>query len=159
MNDKKIIDDIRLAEYQANTLQVLIADIHDCCKDRLMMEAKRFHLPQAELKCMLMFIDHKYLTAVELAIKLEIAKSRASVILEGLEKKKLIQRTEDPNDARVKLISLTTDGMKKVQEIEAFVFKLHYKLLDKIDPSQRDGVISSLEILRSSMKTMKAQMI
>ncbi len=159
MNDKKVIDDIVLVEYQANTLQGLIADLHNCCKDRLLVEAQRFNLPQAELKCLLLFEENKYLTGVEIAGRLEIAKSRVSVILDSLQKKGLINRINDPNDARVKLISLTVVGMKKMEEVEKFVFDLHLQLLGHINQSQRNGVISALEVLRSSMKIMRAQLM
>jgi len=41
----------------------------------------------AELKCLTLFDGHKYLTGGEVAGMLEVAKSRATVILDGLEKK------------------------------------------------------------------------
>ncbi|MBW2521791.1 MAG: winged helix-turn-helix transcriptional regulator, partial [Deltaproteobacteria bacterium] len=120
-------------------------------------EARVFKLPQAELKCLMLFEGHKYLTGVEIAGMLEVAKSRATVIIENLEKRGLVQRSADPNDARVKLISLTPAGQRKVREIEEFMFDLHQQLLGQIDPDQRAGVIAALETLRSSMEAVKAQ--
>lgn len=155
VNNNKI--DNRVIEYQTNKLQELISELHHCCKDRLHHEASTFNIPPAELRCLMLFDGHKYLTGQEIASQLEVAKSRATVILEGLEKKGFIQRITDPKDARSKLVSLTPAGLKKVQGVEEFVFDLHHKLLDQIDPSQRNNVIASLEILRSSMVSMKAQ--
>jgi DNA-binding MarR family transcriptional regulator len=105
----------------------------------------------------MLFEGHKYLTGVEIAGMLEVAKSRATVIIENLEKRGLVQRSADPNDARVKLISLTPAGQRKVREIEEFMFDLHQQLLGQIDPDQRAGVIAALETLRSSMEAVKAQ--
>jgi DNA-binding MarR family transcriptional regulator len=68
-----------------------------------------------------------------------------------------VQRSADPNDARVKLISLTPAGQRKVREIEEFMFDLHQQLLGQIDPDQRASVIAALETLRSSMEAVKAQ--
>jgi len=156
MNYTKKTTDKRVLEYQANKLQELIGELHNCCKDRYTNEAKAFNVPQAELRCLMLFDGHKYLTGIEIAGLLEVAKSRATVIIDSLEKKGLIQRAPDPNDARVKLINLTPSGQSKVREIEEFMFSLHQQLLGQIDPSQRTSVINALETLRSSMEAVKA---
>jgi len=155
MNDITGTIDDRVLEYQANKLQELISEVHNCCKDRFAHEAKAFKMPQAELKCLMLFEGHKYLTGIEVAGMLEVAKSRAAVI----EKKGLVQRSPDPNDARVKLINLTPKGQRKVREIEDFMFDLHQQLLSQIDPAQRPNVISALETLRSSMEAVKAKLV
>ena len=157
MNDNKRVDN-RLIEYQTNKLQQLITEVHDCCKDRIYLEAKMFNLPASELKCLMLFDGHKYLTGVEIAGKLEVAKSRATVIVDSLVKRGFVKRIPDPTDARVKLISLTPAGYKKIQEIEDFVFHLYHQLISQIDSNQRPGVIAALEILTTSMQAMKAQL-
>ena len=107
----------------------------------------------------MLFEGHKYLTGIQIAGLLDVAKSRATVIIENLVKKGLVQRSQDPNDARVKLISLTPVGQRKVREIEEFMFTLHQQLLDHIDPIQRTGVITALETLRSSMEAVKSHLL
>ena len=158
MNDVNTTNDNRILEYQANKLQELISELHNCCKERYSNEAKAFKMPQAELRCLMLFEGHKYLTGIEIAGLLEVAKSRATVIVENLEKKGLVQRSPDRNDARVKLINLTPSGQKKVREIEEFMFTLHQQLLGQIEPGQRNSVINALETLRSSMEAVKAQL-
>jgi len=150
-------NDVRVLEYQANKLQELISELHSCCKEQYTKEAKTFKVPQAELKCLMLFEGHKYLTGIQIAGMLEVAKSRATVIIENLVQKGLVQRSPDPNDARVKLINLTPAGQRKVREIEDFLFTLHQQLLGQIDPGQRTVVITALETLRSSMEAVKAQ--
>ena len=157
MNDIDTTNDERVVEYQANKLQELISELHNCCKERYSHEAKAFMMPQAELRCLMLFEGHKYLTGIQIAGLLEVAKSRATVIIENLDKKGLVQRSQDPNDARVKLINLTPTGQRKVREIEEFMFTLHQQLLDNIDPVQRTGVITALETLRTSMEAVKEQ--
>ena len=158
MNNVKLANDVRILEYQANKLQELIGELHNCCKERYTNEAKAFKVPQAELRCLMLFEGHKYLTGIQIAGLLEVAKSRATVIIENLAKKGLVQRSADPNDARVKLINLTPAGQRKVREIEEFMFTLHQQLLGQIDPTQRTGVINALETLRSSMEAVKTQL-
>jgi DNA-binding MarR family transcriptional regulator len=158
MNDVNTTNDVRVLEYQANKLQELISELHNCCKERYSHEAKTFMMPQAELRCLMLFEGHKYLTGIQIAGLLEVAKSRATVIIENLDKKGMVQRSPDPNDARVKLINLTPAGQRKVREIEEFMFSLHQQLLGQIDPGQRSSVINALETLRSSMEAVKAQL-
>ena len=159
MNDVNQTNDVRILEYQANKLQELIGELHNCCKERYATEAKAFKVPQAELRCLMLFEGHKYLTGIQISGLLDVAKSRATVIIENLVKKGLVQRSQDPNDARVKLISLTPVGQRKVREIEEFMFTLHQQLLDHIDPIQRTGVITALETLRSSMEAVKSHLL
>ena len=159
MNDVNTTNDVRVLEYQANKLQELIGELHNCCKERYATEAKAFKVPQAELRCLMLFEGHKYLTGIQISGLLDVAKSRATVIIENLAKKGLVARSPDPNDARVKLINLTPVGQRKVREIEEFMFTLHQQLLDHIDPIQRTGVITALETLRSSMEAVKSHLL
>lgn len=158
MNEKEPTPETRLVDYQSGKLRQLISDVHDCCRERLFLEARMFNLPPSELKCLTLFQGNRYLTGIEIAAKLEIAKSRATVILDSLSSRGLIQRNPDPYDARIKLVSLTAAGSKKIQEIEDFIFHLYRQLLTQIEPAQRPGIIAALEVLTSSMKAMKAQM-
>jgi DNA-binding MarR family transcriptional regulator len=93
-----------------------------------------------------------------IAQKMEVAKSRVTKIMDGLTKKSLIQSTEDPNDGRVKLLSLTPTGQEKLKEIRTFTREIHQKILHQIDSEQRRNILSSLELLRSSMEAVKAQL-
>jgi DNA-binding MarR family transcriptional regulator len=158
MNDfrPKIPDDLLL--FQSQRLQDLMREILRCCQERMLFESYKFGLPQAELKCLLHFDLERYLTVKGLAQKMEVAKSRVTKIVEGLTKKCLAQSTEDPNDGRVKLISLTPAGQKKLKEIDIFIREIHQKILYQIESEQRKAILSSLELLRSSMEAVKAQL-
>jgi DNA-binding MarR family transcriptional regulator len=105
-----------------------------------------------------LFEGHRYLTGMEIAAKLEVAKSRAAVILNSLEEQGYVQKIVAPNDARVKLVSLTPKGQRKVREIEGFTFRLHRTLLGNIESSNRSNVISALETLRSAMQEAKGHL-
>ncbi|MGD8983139.1 MAG: MarR family transcriptional regulator [Desulfobacteraceae bacterium] len=124
----------------------------------MLFESHKFGLPQAELKCLMLFDMERYLTVKNIAQKMEVAKSRVTKIMDGLTKKRLIQTTEDPNDGRVKLLSLTPAGQKKLKEIDTFTRQIHQKILYHMDLEQRKAILSSLELLRSSMEAVKAQL-
>jgi DNA-binding MarR family transcriptional regulator len=147
-----------LLTYQSRRLQDLMREILQCCQERMLFESHKFGLPQAELKCLMLFDVERYLTVKGVAQKMEVAKSRVTKIADGLTKKGLIQDTEDPNDGRVKLLSLTPAGQKKLREIGTFVKDIHQKILYQIELDQRKTILSSLELLRSSMEAVKAEL-
>ena len=44
-----------LLEYQTQRLQHLITEVIQCCEDRKLYQARKFGLPYAEVKCLLLF--------------------------------------------------------------------------------------------------------
>jgi DNA-binding MarR family transcriptional regulator len=151
MNDQKPNSPDVLLGYQSQRLQDLIEEILHCCKERTSHLSKKFDIPEAELR--------RYLTAKGIAQKLDVAKSRVTKIMNGLIQKNLVASTDDPKDARVKLIGLTQEGQRKSKELSAIMTDLHQKLLLEFEPEQRKMVISCLEVLRSSMEAVKNQMV
>ena len=147
-----------LLVYQSRRLQDLIREILQCCQERMLFESQKFGLPQAQLKCLMLFDPERYLTVKGIALKMDVAKSRVTRIIDGLVEKSFVHRIEDPNDGRVKLIRLTPAGQKKLQEIGAFIREIHQKILSQLESEQRRAVLSSLELLRSSMEAVKAQL-
>jgi DNA-binding MarR family transcriptional regulator len=112
MNKKSFAVNEDLLTYQAHRLQELISEMLKCCEDRKVYESGKFSLPYAELKCLLLFDGQRYLTVKDIAQKLEVAKSRVSKLVNGLKEKQLVTEIHDPMDARIKLISLTSDGRR-----------------------------------------------
>ncbi len=105
------------------------------------------------------FNGERYLTGKGISQKLEVAKSRVTKIVTGLIEKGMIEQINDPQDARIKLISLTASGKKKVGEIDVFLKKLHRQILLQLIPEERKSLISYLQILRSAMEAVKAQLV
>ena len=159
MNDQRTNSPDVLLGYQSQRLQDLIEEILHCCKERTSHLSKKFDIPEAELRCLMLFGEERYLTAKGISQKLDVAKSRVTKIINGLIHKNLVESTDDPKDARVKLIGLTQEGQRKSKELGAIVTDLHQKLLLEFEPEQRKMVISCLEVLRSSMEAVKNQMV
>lgn len=121
-------------------------------------QSERFNLPDAELRCLSLFGEERYLTAKGIAYKMNLVKSRVSRIAEGLLRKELIQRFKDPEDSRVSLLSLTPKGQKKLDEINSFMEDIHSRVLQQMVPDQRKAVLTNLEILKASMESVKEMM-
>jgi DNA-binding MarR family transcriptional regulator len=149
----------QVTRYQAQKLQDLIGEITQCCQEKTLYQAHKFGLTQAEMKCLLLFKESRYLTVKELSQKLEVAKSRVTKIIDGLVNKRLAQRIDDPEDARVILISLTPEGQKQVEALDVFLKDLHHQLLRELKEGDRKDILASLETLRASMEVIKQQLV
>ena len=156
-NDPKINEE--LLGYQTLRLQVLIGEILKCCEDRKIFESQKLGLSHAEVKCLMLFNGERYLTVKGMAQKLDVAKSRITKITNGLIEKNMAKRIDDPNDARIKLISLTSVGEKKSEEITKFHRSIHRKILMQMSTEERKQVLSHMELLRSSMEAVKKHLI
>lgn len=146
-------------DYQLEQFQELILKLFQCCQERMQYQCERFGLPDAEFRCLMLFGEERYLTAKGIAHKMNVVKSRVSKIIEGLLKKKLIQRIKDPEDSRISLLSLTPQGNKKLNDINGFLKKVHYEVLTQMEPDQRKTVLTNLDILKASMEAVKEMMV
>jgi DNA-binding MarR family transcriptional regulator len=155
MNDSLAKSTSELFNYQTGRLKDLIEGILQCCQMQTSFLARKFLMPQAEIRCLLIFRGERYLTVKSISQKLDVAKSRVTKIVGGLKNKGFIDETDDPKDGRVKLLSLTPLGDKKCEEMGEYIWNTHEKLLMELDPEMRRSVISSLEMLRVGMESVK----
>ena len=149
----------QLLGYQTLKLQNLITEMVQCCEDRKLYESQKFGLPYAELKVLTLFDGERYLTVKGIALKLDVAKSRVTKLTDNLIEKGLVERIDDPKDARIKLINLTSAGQKKSDDIDAFHRQIHRKILLQMGAEERTKLLSNLQLLRSAMEAVKAQFV
>ncbi len=159
MNDYEGINHAEISEYQLDKFQKLIAKLFQCCQERMQYQCERFQLPDAEFRCLVLFGEERYLTAKNIAQKMNVVKSRVSKIIDGLIKKNLIQCIADPEDSRIKLLSLTVAGQKKINEIKRFTQTIHVQVLSQMAPDQRKTMLTNLDILKASMESVKDLMV
>ena len=159
MNELYMTRDEELVGYRVSRLQDLINEIVHCCEDKRLYESKRFGLPYAELRCLMLFEGERYLTVKGIAQRLEVAKSRVTKLITGLVEKGLVETIEDPRDARIKLINLTPAGQEKSADIAAFNREIHTKILLTMGADERSNTLSYLELLRSAMEAAKSEFI
>jgi DNA-binding MarR family transcriptional regulator len=158
--DKDVLDPAsEVPDYQLKQFQELIMRLFQCCQERMQYQCERFELPDAEFRCLMLFGEERYLTAKGIAHKMNVVKSRVSKIVDGLIKKKLIQRIKDPEDSRISLLSLTAEGQKKLNNISDFLKDMHYEVLRQMAPDQRKTVLTNLDILKASMEAVKEMMV
>ena len=76
--------------HQAKQFQILINKLFQCCQERMQYQSDRFNLPDAELRCLMLFGEERYLTPKGIAHKMNVVKSRITKIIDGLIRKDLI---------------------------------------------------------------------
>ncbi len=158
MNKKDQAYSNDIVPQQMKRLQELINEVQRCCEDKRLYEARTFGIPYAEIKLLALFGSERYLTAMGIAERLDVAKSRVTKLVNSIFDKGLVQRTDDPKDARVKLLSLTVEGKKKAAEIEQFQGEIQARILGALEPEDRSRVIAGLELLRSAMREVKERL-
>ena len=122
-------------------------------------QSERFDLPDAELRCLMLFERQHYLTPKHIAHKLNVVKSRVTSIVNKLLDKKLIQKIQDPGDLRITLLNTTSQGNRKINEIREFQNFLYSQMLSQMAPEQRKAMMTNLNLLKASMETLKELMV
>jgi DNA-binding MarR family transcriptional regulator len=91
--------------------------------------------------------EHEPLTMGELAAKLKLDHSTLSRTVDGLVRKKLLQRLEDEHDRRKVRIRLTGEGRSLCREIHEGNDEYCRQVFARIQPSDWSAVIRHFEIL------------
>jgi DNA-binding MarR family transcriptional regulator len=141
-----------LPDAQIDQFQHLIFKLYQCCQERMQLQSEQFDLPDAELRCLRLFGQERYLTPKGLARQMGVVKSRITKIIDGLAVKQLVQRLKDPEDSRITLLSLTPQGQEKLDQINTNIASANKDVLARMTPEQRSTLLIHLEILRVSME-------
>ncbi len=157
MNKKE--NAFHIPEREVFEFQGLIDSLFQCCQERMQYQSERFGLPEAELRCLLQFQNERYLTAKAIARRLNVAKSRVTKIVGGLLRRGLLERSDDPDDSRIKLLRLTSEGERSVVEIFSFRSELHRRVLGQFSLEQRSSLLNGLSQLKRSMESVKEMLI
>jgi DNA-binding MarR family transcriptional regulator len=155
MNNNNVQSSADIPERQVEKFHETITKLYQCCQERMQFQSEKFDLPDAELRCLMLFTNERYLTAKSIAYKMNVVKSRVTKIIDGLEEKQLVQRMKDPADSRVTLISLTQSGQSRLLQIKAFQDFVYREVLGNMAPEQRNAMITNLELLKVSMEALK----
>ena len=73
-------------------------------------------------------------------------------VIDHLIEKGLVERHEDPNDRRAKILHLTKGGKQRVSQIEAALIPFRRKMLENATPADLDACLRVMNALSSSIK-------
>jgi DNA-binding MarR family transcriptional regulator len=86
---------------------------------------------------------------------LGVTTAAASQLVDRLVNMKLLKRTEDPDDRRVKRITITDSGRALVRQAIEDRFRWMKGLANNLTPTQQEEIISSLNTLTEAAKSLE----
>ena len=96
--------------------------------------------------------DHAGVT--DLGEHLGVSSAAASQMLEHLVEEGLIQRTEDPDDRRMKMITLTEKGSRVIKESVSARLGWVEELTTKFSEKEKELITSALELIIAKAEEM-----
>jgi DNA-binding MarR family transcriptional regulator len=154
MNENDLTETGELSPKQRQQFSKMLDKLYQCCTDRQIYVSEKFEIPQAELRCLLLFGQERYLTAKGIAARLNIVRSRVTMLVNGLTAKGLVSKVPDPADSRVVLLALTPTGQKIRQDVSEMMESMRDAVLNAVDPERRNELLQSLETLKAAMERL-----
>jgi MarR family transcriptional regulator, organic hydroperoxide resistance regulator len=96
----------------------------------------------------LLALDERPLrTQAALAESIGADKTRIIGVLDDLQRRGLIERTPDPGDRRVRVLSLTAEGRRVRDSAQAAIQRKEERLLARLSAEDRQGFLRALQTL------------
>lgn len=111
-------------------------------------------LKKNHMKILSILYQHKHMTSTEIARMLNIEKGSITTLIDWLVENKLVNRSNDRNDRRKSLISLSPEGMKIAQEVIEFYAQKVDQLLYNVDSAEIQQFSASLQFVVKFMKKL-----
>jgi DNA-binding MarR family transcriptional regulator len=105
---------------------------------------------------MVLLDETRSLSQKDLADALGLDKSNVTRLCQRMEAEGQIEQARGDDDARVRLLKLTTRGTKLAREIEQSSKDRFATLLKAVPPSERARVFEGLELLSRAVRTVRA---
>jgi DNA-binding MarR family transcriptional regulator len=139
-------------------LFTILKEITECCQEREVTQAKMNGCTVAEARCLLTIKLDQCRTTADIAEKMCVAKSRVTRIVDGLVKKKLLSRWQDPKDRRICVVKFTEKGVETTEKLMFMTLQLHGEVLENLPEGYRDNVLDFLGTLRETMRSVKTRL-
>ena len=93
----------------------------------------------------------------EVSERFDISAAAASQLVDKLVQAGYLERAEDPNDRRAKLLTLSAKGEELVQQGTEERYRWMDDLTSKLSTEEQIKVVEALNILTEAAETMEAQ--
>ena len=125
----------------------LICELSRNCTLKEEYFATSFNLTPTEVRLLKLFTESPTHSIKELCTQLMVTPGRITHILDSLEKKKLISRSNDPSDKRSILVKLMPNANPFIKNLQNNYRVLHEKILNTVDEKDLEKILSSLKVL------------
>lgn len=135
----------------AEELGVLIKQTQAVLNQRMDEVLRPLGLSVAQHACLQALHDSPGITGSELARRVFVSRQSMSVLLQGLEKRGLIDRTEEPGPRRERGMTLTSDAVALAQKARAEVGQIADAMTAALGTREREQLQSLLTACRDSL--------
>ena len=146
-SDSELIQTIR---------QFIDVAMHHSMRERVhFAKATGLSMPQFGI---LMQLHYRHNCGIsDLSVRFDITSAAASQLVDKLVQGRLIQREEDPNDRRAKLLNLTAKGRELIQQGMEGRYRWVEQLVAKLSPEERAKVSEALIILTEAASELETE--
>jgi DNA-binding MarR family transcriptional regulator len=143
----------RVADGQDIRVDTIIADFHDtlfafkCATSERLL---RLGISMAQLNILYVLRRSGEMPMSRLAEVLNVSLSNATGLIDRMEERGFIERTRVPEDRRIVLVRLTTEGQRLLEDQDAMSEELLRRVLDRLDPSQLTVVAQATADLKAA---------
>jgi DNA-binding MarR family transcriptional regulator len=121
------------------------------CQEKEVRLAEQYGLTQAEFRCLRLFNANEIINNKHMAERMNLSPSRLTRIIDGLVKKGYLNREIDNVDRRNMRVYLSKQGEEIVKVLNSSYLDIHMELLQDIEPSQHQQLISAMTSLLSAL--------
>ncbi|MFZ5518837.1 MAG: MarR family winged helix-turn-helix transcriptional regulator [Candidatus Zhuqueibacterota bacterium] len=137
-------DSVKLAE--------VISRLFVNCNEKENRHVAKYGVSIVEFRCLRTLYEHESLTVNHLAQKMSLTSSRVTRIVDGLVRKKLVNRDIGETDRRVYNLSLTGAGMDLSKKLIRDYQKIHEQIMQNIPAEYQKSMIQVLEQLNHAVQ-------
>lgn len=149
---RTIDPDIALKDRIIADFRSAMAELRCIGSERLL----RLGVSMAQLHIVSMLDRHGDMPMSRLAEMVDVSVSNATGLIDRLEERGFVERVRVPDDRRVVLVRLTQAGRRLVDDIEILRAETLRIVLDRLDPTQLDGVARATADLRDALAAVTA---
>jgi len=128
----------------------LIRRIHQIGMSLFADEFRDEDVTPLQFSCLWILKQQSNIDQITLAQAVALDRTTCSQIIVKLEEKGLITRDVDPKNRRAKLVNITEDGIRKVDELEAPMDRVQKKLIQPLSTEERKVFLKCLRKLADS---------
>ncbi|WP_019137721.1 MarR family winged helix-turn-helix transcriptional regulator [Cellulomonas massiliensis] len=135
----------------AKELGILLKATQAALHQRMDEALRPLGLTVSQYACLSTLHEEPGITASELARRTFVSRQSMNVLLQGLERQGLVERTQEPGPRRERAADLTPPARRLLARAESAVATVTSRMLAGLTPSQRDGLREALTASRDAL--------
>lgn len=138
-------------EIDINDIEYLVCHVGNLWRRLLGVKIKALGINVTEKRVLFAIARYSGLTQVQIANLLELEPQNLIRSLDKLANLELIKKCADPNDRRVKCLSITPQGKKMIEKILVLSNSIRPEILQGMDDKKIEQVVKHMGLIRENL--------